>query len=119
MTALVSNASDDRGAFARVLTHLRPKLPRYRARMTGSVTHGEGVLQEAMLQALEAFPQAAPLLNPEGWLFRIAHNAALDFLRHRARQQAMHIDEDPDMVASAEEADRRQVASASLRTFMR
>jgi RNA polymerase sigma-70 factor, ECF subfamily len=119
MTALVSTASDDREAFARLLTDLRPKLHRYCARMTGSVIHGEDVLQEAVLKALEAFPQAAPLLNPEGWLFRIAHNAALDFLRHRARQQAIHIDEDPDMVASAEEADRRQIASASLRTFMR
>jgi RNA polymerase sigma-70 factor, ECF subfamily len=119
MTALAANASGDREAFARLLAELRPKLHRYCARMTGSVIHGEDVLQEAVLKALEAFPQASPLLNPEGWLFRIAHNAALDFLRRQARLQTIHADEDPDMVAAAEEIDRRQVASTSLRTFMR
>lgn len=119
MTALASHASGDREAFARLLAELRPKLHRYCARMTGSVIHGEDVLQEAVLKALEAFPQAAPLLNPEGWLFRIAHNAALDFLRRQARLQGIHADEDPDMVATADEIDRRQIASTSLRTFMR
>jgi RNA polymerase sigma-70 factor (ECF subfamily) len=119
MTAAASTPSDEHEAFARLLTELRPKLHRYCARMTGSVIHGEDVLQDATLKALEAFAQAAPILNPEGWLFRIAHNASLDFLRRQTRQQNLHIDEDPDMVASSDESDRRQAASASLRTFMR
>lgn len=120
MIAAASGPSgDEREAFARLLMELRPKLHRYCARMTGSVIHGEDVLQEAALHALEALPQSAPLLNPEGWLFRIAHNAALDFLRRQKRQQSIHTDEDPDMVASTEETDRRQIASTGLRIFMR
>jgi RNA polymerase sigma-70 factor, ECF subfamily len=119
MSELTSSAAGSRDTFARLLAELRPKLHRYCARMTGSVIQGEDVLQEATLRALEAWPPSEPLLNPEGWLFRIAHNAALDFLRRRARQQGVHIDEDPDMFASADETDRRQIASTSLRTFMR
>ena len=47
-------------------------------------------------------------------------NAALDFLRHRARQDAAHADEDPDMIIDPlAVADDRQVTAASLRTFMR
>jgi RNA polymerase sigma-70 factor (ECF subfamily) len=103
-----------------LLAELRPKLHRYCARMTGSVIDGEDVLQEAMLKAVEAFPRAGPIANPEGWLFRIAHNAALDHLRRRARQNALHADEDPEMVVDpANEVAARQASAAALRTFMR
>ena len=103
-----------------LLAELRPKLHRYCARMTGSVIDGEDVLQDAMLKAIEAFPRAAPLSNPEGWLFRIAHNAALDHLRRRARQNALFVDEDPEMVVDpADEIAARQASAAALRTFMR
>ena len=71
-----------REAFERLLGELRPKLHRYGARMTGSVIDGEDVVQEAILKALEAFGEEQ-VANPEGWLFRITHNAALDHLRRR------------------------------------
>jgi RNA polymerase sigma-70 factor (ECF subfamily) len=87
--------------------------------MTGSVIDGEDVVQETMLKAMEAAPGAEAVTNPEGWLFRIAHNAALDFLRRRAREEARHANEDPDMIAAARSPlEDRQIAAASLRTFM-
>jgi RNA polymerase sigma-70 factor (ECF subfamily) len=58
--------------------------------------------------------------NPEGWLFRIAHNTALDFLRRRNRQERLRSAEEVEMIADELDAVRsRQIASASLRTFMR
>jgi RNA polymerase sigma-70 factor (ECF subfamily) len=88
--------------------------------MTGSVIDGEDVVQDAMAKAIEAFPHAGPIAHPEGWLFRIAHNAALDFLRRRARQENVRADQDLDMIADPDsEIDRRQAAAASLRTLMR
>jgi RNA polymerase sigma-70 factor, ECF subfamily len=111
---------DTRAALDRVLAELRPKLHRYCARMTGSVIDGEDVVQEALVKAIEAFPQAEPVAHPEGWLFRIAHNAALDFLRRRARQESARVDEDPDMIVDPAIPTRdRQITAASLRTFMR
>jgi RNA polymerase sigma-70 factor, ECF subfamily len=104
----------------RLLIAMRPKLHRYCARMVGSVIDGEDVLQDALIKAVEAFASAGPLGNPEGWLFRIAHNTALDFLRRRSRQEALHSDGEVDMVADQLDAVlSRQIASASLRTFMR
>jgi RNA polymerase sigma-70 factor (ECF subfamily) len=86
--------------------------------MTGSAVDGEDVVQEVMLKAMEA--AAEPIGNPEGWLFRIAHHAALDFLRRRAREAARHSDEDLDMIAAVRNpAEDRQIVAASLRTFMR
>jgi RNA polymerase sigma-70 factor (ECF subfamily) len=104
----------------RLLVAMRPRLHRYCARMTGSVIDGEDVLQDALIKAVEAFPSAGPLHNPEGWLFRIAHNTALDFLRRRARQEAIHSADEVEMIADQLDAvTSRQIASASLRTFMR
>lgn len=102
-----------------LLAEMRPKLHRYCARMTGSTIDGEDVLQEAMIKAIEAHPRAGPIANPEGWLFRIAHNAALDHLRRRARQDALFADEDPMAADPADEVAARQASAAALRTFMR
>ncbi len=109
-----------REAFDRLLGEMRPKLHRYCARMTGSVIDGEDIVQEALIKAVEAFDGAPPLVNAEAWLFRIAHNAALDFLRRRTRLQAAHADEDVEMIVDpVTAADSRRAAAASLRTFMR
>src|SRR3981081_3040603 len=103
-----------------LLAEMRPKLHRYCARMVGSVIDGEDVLQDALIKAVESFPSAGPIGNAEGWLFRIAHNTALDFLRRRSRQQALRSGEEVDMIADpADTVLSRQIASASLRTFMR
>jgi len=76
-------------AFLETIGHLRPRLHRYCARMTGSLTDGEDVVQEALFQAyrkLDTFDESRPLAP---WLFRIAHNRCLDFLRARGvREEA-------------------------------
>jgi RNA polymerase sigma-70 factor, ECF subfamily len=105
---------------AALLVAMRPKLHRYCARMTGSVIDGEDVLQDALTKAVEAQASAGAIGNPEGWLFRIAHNTALDFLRRRNRQEALRSVEEVDMIADRLDAvASRQIAAASLRTFMR
>jgi RNA polymerase sigma-70 factor, ECF subfamily len=99
---------------------MRPKLHRYCARMVGSVIDGEDVLQDALIKAVEARPAAGPIQNPEGWLFKIAHNTALDFLRRRSRLDALRSGEEVEMIADQLDAiASRQIASAGLRTFMR
>src|SRR5260221_14433391 len=70
-------------AFLETITPLRPSLHRYCARMTGSVLDGEDVVQEALFEAyrkLDQFDDRRPLAP---WLFRIAHNRCIDFLRRR------------------------------------
>jgi RNA polymerase sigma-70 factor (ECF subfamily) len=105
---------------AGLLAEMRPQLHRYCARMVGSVIDGEDVLQDALIKAVEAFGSAGEIGNPRGWLFRIAHNTALDFLRRRNRQQALQSGEEADMIADpADAVTSRQIAGASLRTFMR
>ena len=103
-----------------LLVGMRPKLHRYCARMVGSVVDGEDVLQDALIKAIEALQSVTPVLNSEGWLFRIAHNTALDFLRRRNRQEALHSAEEVEMIADQlDDVESRQIAATSLRTFMR
>jgi len=104
----------------RLLVAMRPRLHRYCARMVGSVIDGEDVLQDALIKAVEAFASAGPIGNPEGWLFRIAHNTALDFLRRRNRQELLRSSEEVEMIADpADFVADHEIARASLRTFMR
>jgi RNA polymerase sigma-70 factor (ECF subfamily) len=104
----------------RLLAELRPKLHRYCARMVGSMIDGEDVVQDALVKAMQSFAAAGPIGNPEGWLFRIAHNAALDFLRRRGRQPGLRSGEEVDMIADpADTIESREAAATSLRTFMR
>jgi RNA polymerase sigma-70 factor, ECF subfamily len=109
-----------RDAFERLLAEMRPRLHRYCARMVGSVIDGEDVVQDALIKAVGAFPTDGSIDNSESWLFRIAHNTALDFLRRRVRQETLRSGENVDMIADpTETVASRQIASASLRTFMR
>src|SRR5262245_9286241 len=120
MSDQITTAPLTRESFDRLLGELRPKLHRYCARMTGSVVDGEDIVQEAIMKAIEAFPQAGSIANAEAWLIRITHNTALDFLRRRARLEALSSDEDPAMVVDPVSTANDQLAvAASLRTFMR
>jgi RNA polymerase sigma-70 factor (ECF subfamily) len=117
---LIPDASATAVDLDRLLADMRPKLHRYCARMVGSVIDGEDVVQDALIKAVESFSASAPIGNPQAWLFRIAHNTALDFLRRRNRRDAGRSGEELDMIADpADTLDSRQAAAASLRTFMR
>jgi RNA polymerase sigma-70 factor (ECF subfamily) len=88
--------------------------------MVGSALDGEDIVQEALLRALESGLPDRPIENPEGWLFRIAHNLALDFLRRRARRADTHSEDDVDLIVHpVDEQARREAAAATLPTFMR
>jgi len=101
--------------FEERLKALRPRLHRYCARMTGSAVTGEDVLQDSLVKALHARNRGAEVDNFEGWLFRIAHNASLDFLRHRARNTVVPLTDDMEAAPLAE----ADVVAISFQTFLR
>jgi RNA polymerase sigma-70 factor (ECF subfamily) len=70
--------------------------------MTGSVMDGEDVVQEALFEAyrkLDQYDESRPLAP---WLFKIAHNRCIDFLRRRGvRVEAETAAMSPDFVMPA------------------
>ncbi len=81
MPATPAGLAEAREQFLALVGPVRPELHRYCARLTGSVIEGEDVVQETLARAFYALSMTpeVPPLRP--WLFRIAHNAALDFLK--------------------------------------
>ena len=109
---------DNTQEFERQLGAMRPRLHRYCARMTGSTVDGEDVVQEAMMKAFAARATFGTLGNAEGWLLRIAHNAALDFLRQRARRPEIEDADEELQHLPAPELPDPEITVASLRTFL-
>ncbi len=110
--------TDEAPTFEQLLGEMRPKLHRYCARMTGSPVDGEDVVQDALMKALVARASVGVLDNPQAWLWRVAHNATLDFLRRRARGLKMESEEELNMIAAPDTPDPA-IVTTRLRAFMR
>jgi RNA polymerase sigma factor (sigma-70 family) len=102
---------------------LRPELHRYCARLMGSVIDGEDVVQDTLARALVALldEDEMPPLRP--WLFRIAHNRALDLLRSRAVRTPAHANAALDVPGSAspdleEELMRQEAITTAVSRFV-
>ena len=96
-----SGERDSRAELTALTAELRPELHRYCARLMGSVIDGEDIVQDTMARALVAFDETTdrPQLRP--WLFRIAHNRALDVLRSRAVRRSDPIEAASDVADEA------------------
>ena len=112
-----------RRQFLALVSPIRPELHRYCARMTGSVADGEDVVQETLAAAYYELSQlkALPPLRP--WLFRIAHNRAIDHWRRESYRVAEPLDAAADVAdESAREPDnvldRHQAVRVALSSFL-
>jgi RNA polymerase sigma factor (sigma-70 family) len=80
-----------KGQFAHAVA-MRPELHRYCARLMGSVIDGEDVVQDTLARAFGALDGGVTVPQLRPWLFRIAHNRALDLLRSRAIRRSEPIE---------------------------
>lgn len=104
-----------REQFLGMVEGVRPELHRYCARLTGSVIDGEDIVQDTLAKALYTLSQTVEVPPLRPWLFRIAHNAAIDFLRSRGRRQTEPSDEIDDIAAYDDAPDPLIVRSALAR----
>ena len=109
--------SDAREQFLTIVAGVRPELHRYCARLTGSVIEGEDIVQDTLAKAFYALSLSpdVPPLRP--WLFRIAHNAALDFLKSHGRKQ-QDLQADFEDLAGFEDKPDPAVVRAALARFL-
>ena len=107
------------GEFEDLIKNIRPELHRYVARMIGSAIDGEDIAQEAIIKAYYSFAQIKNQVNLRGWLFRIAHNKAIDYLRGRNLQTMEELDE--TMIAEAEDwpLEQKELTAVALKVFLR
>lgn len=95
---------------------LRPKLHRYCARMVGSAFEGEDIVQETFARAVAALADGQHVDRPEAWLFRIAHNLAIDALRRPGRATLALPDD--GLVDDYSDTETRASARMALSSFL-
>jgi len=101
---LAFDVKEGRRRFLDAARDIRPDLHRYAARMTGSVTDGEDIVQETLARAYFALPELETIPPLRPWLFRIAHNAACNHLQRYERRMSDPLDS-VEKTAAAEALD--------------
>jgi len=116
-TPLADDLARAREQFLAVVDDVRPALHRYCARLTGSVIEGEDIVQDTLARAFYALSQSpeVPPLRP--WLFKIAHNCAVDFLRGHSHSRT-EVRADLGDVAGYSETPDPGVVRAALTQFL-
>ena len=105
---LVAEAqSGDEWAFGMIFDHFHEPIYRYIASRVHRPSDAEDLTQLVFVKVLEALPRYEPRGVPfGGWLFRLARNAVIDFVRTRhdhteleAVSERAHGDSGPDEIA--------------------
>jgi RNA polymerase sigma-70 factor (ECF subfamily) len=104
--------------FEALIGDLRPELHRYCARMIGSVVDAEDVVQDALANAYASLPTTA-VANMRGWLFRIAHNKAIDYLRRSSQLPLEHLDEHALLADPGPPLEERELVALALSVFLK
>jgi len=109
--------TDAREQFLALVAGVRPELHRYCARLTGSVIEGEDIVQETLAKAFYALSLLVEVPPLRPWLFRIAHNAALDWLKSHGRK---YVEQHPDMdeLTAFDERPDPLIVRAALAKFL-
>lgn len=104
--------------FEALVQNIRPELHRYCARMIGSVVDAEDVVQDALAKAYTALP-TTEVANMRGWLFRIAHNKAIDHLRRASHLRIEHLDENALFAEPDPPLEERELVAFALAVFLK
>ena len=122
--AAANGAAPSRDELLALLAEIRPELHRYCARLTGSVFDGEDIVQSTLVRACDAIDADPSVIrHPRAWVFRVAHNQALDHLRRQARRAAEPLEAaahlaDESALDPAELLARQEASAAAIERFL-
>jgi RNA polymerase sigma-70 factor (ECF subfamily) len=105
--------------FEELVKGVRPELHRYVAHMIGSAVEAEDVVQETLVKAYDSLALLNPRSNVRGWLFRVAHNKAIDHLRRRTNQELELLDEYPMTAEPDQPLEEKELTALALSVFLK
>jgi RNA polymerase sigma-70 factor, ECF subfamily len=115
---LASTPAHTPAEFEALVQDIRPELHRYCARMIGSVVDAEDVVQDALAKAYASLPMTS-VANMRGWLFRITHNKAIDYLRRSNQQHMEHLDEHALLAEPDPPLEEQELVALALSVFLK
>ena len=112
--SLVQRAKQqDQEAFAQLYEEYFDKIYRYVALKIGDKTEAEDMTQQVFLKALQSISSFKWKGIPfSAWLYRIAHNQVVDYLRKKKKRPATLFDE--SLASSASDTNPQLMAERSL-----
>lgn len=114
-----ANSPLTRAEFEELVKDIRPQLHRYATRMIGSVVDAEDVVQEALVKAYNSLSSLTSQTNLRGWLFRIAHNKAIDYLRRYNHQTMEQLDENALIAEPDLPLEEQELVAVALSVFLK
>ena len=91
---------DRLGAFRRLFDAYEGVLLRYAARLMGNATAAEDVVQNTFVKFIHKWRKKVEVSSDTAsWLYRVAHNEAIDLLRGEARLRKLHAEHGAEVVA--------------------
>jgi RNA polymerase sigma-70 factor (ECF subfamily) len=120
--ALTADLRGGRERFLALVADVRPDLHRYCARMTGSVSAGEDVVQETLAYAYYSLGEAYRPPQMRSWLFQIAHRRSIDYLRRYDRRMGQPLEAVLNTPADADSPEdalaREEAVRAAISAFL-
>ena len=87
----VNECGKEQSGLAAVVRVFQNPLLRYAARLLNNVTLAQDVVQNTLVKLARRVPPAeAPTDEVRNWLFRVAHNEAVDLIRAEERKKRLH-----------------------------
>ena len=101
VAAVAQARAGDQDAFRVLVDRHSRSLFRLAFRMTGRAEDAEDIVQETFIRAYKQLSRFEARANVSTWLYRIAFNCSVDFLRARPRREAATDDEALERLAAA------------------
>jgi RNA polymerase sigma factor (sigma-70 family) len=95
-------------AFEAIFERYHQDLYRYCAAIVGNAADAQDAVQSTMVKVLQALPGEERRIELKPWLYRIAHNEAIEIVRHRAPTEEIDADSLLGGPSAAEEAMARE-----------
>ena len=79
----------DKENFSQIVNRYASKIQRYIARVTGNWQESEDINQEVFFKAYVNIASFNPKLKFSSWLYRIAHNESVNYIKKNYRQEML------------------------------
>lgn len=108
---ILEHRAGDKGALERLISGWQPRVYWYIFGTLGDENAAWDVSQEVWLAAVSSLGKGRPIRNFAAWIYRVAHNRAMSYLR---RQGLLHEREAalPDVVEQPDDVERDPVCDA-------
>jgi RNA polymerase sigma-70 factor (ECF subfamily) len=120
--------SNQQGEIINLYVHVRPSLYAYLSTLGLVSTEAEDVIQEGFFRLVRDLSAGSEVRNPRGWLFRVAHNLAMDVYRSADRDGAVcsenllpilreQVDPKPDPEEAYSQQEKRRYLNSAIQNL--